>query len=247
LTILDVAYNIGHQKSIYQGFTYAIEKEFDNLLIMDSDGEDDPKSISKILEFNEFDLVQIHRGKRNESFYFKMAYKIFKLIHFFIIGKKIQYGNFSLVRRKLVFSALNNGFSHLGAFLDNQKCKRFKLKINRSKRIGGKSKMNFRNLFFYAINSFVENQDRLLFFQFKIFIFCLIIFIITVLVVLHKKFISSEAIPGWSSILISIFFISGLLSIGFFITGYLIKSNNTKNQQAYKKLYKVKRIIVNWE
>ena len=56
---------------------------------------------------------------------------------------------------------------HLAAFLDNQKCHKTKIKWDRNKRISGKSKMGFKNLFYHAVNSFVENAQSLLFVFYK--------------------------------------------------------------------------------
>ena len=47
LQILNLEYNIGHQKAIYQGINYASHLDFDQAIIMDSDGEDDPEVIKK--------------------------------------------------------------------------------------------------------------------------------------------------------------------------------------------------------
>ena len=247
ISLLDLMYNMGHQKAIYQGFLYIKDENFDNVLIMDSDGEDAPDAIKEILKYSKFDLVQVVRGKRNESLFFRIFYSIYKLFFLVIIGKKLNFGNYSLVKPKLINSAVENSFSHLAAFLNNQRGTKVQVVWDRSKRIDGESKMNFTNLFYHAVNSFAENAQNLLFVFIKLSILLLVSIMFLIAIILYKKFITDEAILGWSSSLLAILFNSLLISLGVFVIGLLQLNILGKQSHNRKdKLFTVYNIIKKW-
>ena len=246
LTLLNIPFNIGHQSAIYQSFLYVNEFNFDNILIMDSDGEDDPDKISDILKLNNFDLVQVVRGKRREHLFFKIMYKFYKLIYFMILGKKINFGNFCLISERLLLASLHKDFDHLGSFLDNQKCLKANITIDRKKRLGGASKMNFKSLFVHSINSFLQNPESLLFFQLKVASISVLLFIIISTVIFYKKYILEVAIPGWSSLMTSSFLILMFLYLGLFINGYLTNKSTSNIFLTRPRLFKINIIYKNW-
>jgi polyisoprenyl-phosphate glycosyltransferase len=247
ITLLNLDYNCGHQKAILAGLQYVQNIDFQNILVMDADGEDDPEAIHEILKYRNYDYVQVIRGKRKEILWFRIMYYIYKKLFKILIGKKINFGNYSLINKKLVNAAVDNTFLHYAAFLNNQKCLKKTIIWDRAKRLDGKSKMSFISLFYHAINSMIENSEQLLFFFIKISFFILFGIIILVCVVLYKKFISFEAVTGWSSSLISTLFNSFLICIGIFIIGII--QSNILNKIKINKIqirYNILSIVKNW-
>lgn len=245
--LLALNFNIGHQRAIRQGLLYVETKNFDNVIIMDADGEDDPSAIKELLQHDNMDLVQVVRGKRNENWRFKFFYRLYQGLFKAIIGKRLNFGNFCMISPKLVSIATQNSFVHLAAFLDNQKCHKTKIKWDRNQRISGKSKMGFKNLFYHAVNSFVENAQNLLFVFIKLSMFLILGILILTGFILYKKYVIEVAIPGWSSTLMATLFNSLLISVGVFVLGSL-QLNLLSKQSANKKAtyYKSKDLIKNW-
>ena len=234
ISLLDLQFNVGQQLAIYQGLLYVNDLSYDNVLIMDCDGEDDPRAIEEILKHSEKDIVQVIRGKRSESFVFKFFYILYKIIFFLLIGKKIDYGNFSLVKPRIAAAAVNKSFVHLGAFLNNQKGTKGRVKWDRKKRLDGNSKMSFRNLFYHGISSLTENAQDLLFFFVRLSIAISLVIFVLIGVIFYKKFVINVAILGWSSILLTSFFNSLLICVGFFVLGALqlnlLRKQGVKNK-----------------
>ena len=247
INLLNLHFNLGHQKAIYQGLLYLNDFKYDNILIMDSDGEDDPAAIKEILKYSDKHIVQVIRGKRSESILFKLFYGIYKFIFLILIGEKIDYGNFSLIKPQLAAAAVNNSFVHLGAFLNNQKGTKHKVKWDRMKRINGNSKMNFKNLFYHGINSLTENAQNLLFLFIKLSILIFFLILILIGIILYKKYIVSVAVLGWSSTLLINLTNSLLICIGFFVIGSL-QLNLLNKQGGHKrsKSFDLSVIIKNW-
>ena len=79
ITIINLKSNQGNQKAIYVGLSYLNDKnyEFDFLIIMDSDGEDNPKYIINLLnkaKENKEKIIFASRSERNEGALFKIFY-----------------------------------------------------------------------------------------------------------------------------------------------------------------------------
>ena len=76
--------------------------KFDNLILMDGDGEDRPieiKSlIDKIIENPSLSVVA-KRVKRSEGIFFQLLYQIHKFITLVFTGKKINFGNYSIITK----------------------------------------------------------------------------------------------------------------------------------------------------
>ena len=247
ISLLELDYNMGHQKAIYQGLLNLKNSHFDNVLIMDSDGEDNPSAIPEILKYNDQDLVQVVRGKRSESLFFRTCYIFYKAIFYLTIGKKLNFGNYSLLKPKLVNAATEESFNHLAAFLNNQRCTKTQVQSDRNKRIDGVSKMNFTSLFYHAVNSFAENAENLLFVFIKLSILLLSGIIFLAFIILYNKFIINIAILGWSSSLLAILFNSFLISIGVFVIGSLqLNILGKKGSHIKTKQFTFTSLASNW-
>jgi hypothetical protein len=103
IEILNMKENRGHARCNAFGIRYIFEnKEFDYLILMDSDGEDRPVEIknlvNKICE-NPNATVVAKRIERSEGLLFQLLYQAHKLITIIFTGKNINFGNYSLLTK----------------------------------------------------------------------------------------------------------------------------------------------------
>ena len=102
ITVLSLYKNVGSQRAIAIGIKYLsnFHKKNFKTIIMDSDGQDNPNVIDKILKLSrsnpKFSIV-INRGQRKEPFWFKFFYEMYYclLIIFCLLLKK--YASVTLV------------------------------------------------------------------------------------------------------------------------------------------------------
>ena len=96
--IITLKKNSGSQKSICVGLKYLKNKKAKAIItIIDSDGEDDPKHIKKLINLaqkNPNSIISANRLKRKENIFFKLFYKIHLLILYLFTGKYINFGNY---------------------------------------------------------------------------------------------------------------------------------------------------------
>ena len=67
---------------------------------MDSDGQDDPEILDKIIEINKKfpnEIITINRTRRNEAMWFKILYELHYYTLILFSGHIIRYGNYSLI------------------------------------------------------------------------------------------------------------------------------------------------------
>ena len=182
LKVLRNPKNLGSQRSIALGIKFIknfYKKNF-NLIVIDSDGQDNPNGILKLM--NKFKSkstsVVAKRGQRKESLWFKTCYEIYCSLIFFLAFKQIRFGNFSLLRSKDMNDVLKNE-NIWGAFPPTLSLSLKRLSfitIDRERRYSGISKMNFWGLTYHALRVFSVLRNRILIFSLiYIFIFFIII------------------------------------------------------------------------
>ena len=111
IIIMNMKKNKGHARCIAFGIRYISSNlKFDNLILMDGDGEDRPieikSMINEILKNPNISVVA-KRIKRSEGFFFKFCYQMHKIITYIFTGKKINFGNYSCLK-ELDVKALSN-------------------------------------------------------------------------------------------------------------------------------------------
>ena len=124
--------NLGHQKAIHVGLLYCFDKNIKRVIIMDSDGEDKPTDIHKLIsKSNESknSIVVAKRKNRKESFIFKLMYKLYKILFYFLTGKYIDFGNFCILNSSHIRQILliPNSYNHLPASIIKSKIQLIKL------------------------------------------------------------------------------------------------------------------------
>ncbi len=157
LEIINLKFNVGHQAAIYQGFLFARSLPGHHYIVMDADGEDAPSVIPQLLVLKDNDIINVVRGQRHESILFKSCYFTYKALFRLVTGKQMNFGNFCLISRKIMERAIDANFSHLGAFLSKQQCRRQYIVAGKQPRLGGTSKMGFRKHLQHAVRSFAEH------------------------------------------------------------------------------------------
>lgn len=217
--ILTLSRNFGHQAAYTAGLNYA---KGDYIGMMDGDLQDPPellKEMYALMLTNNVDIVYGKRIERNE----KKSKRLFiKLFHF--IFKRLsrlknieQVGNFSLMSRKALaaFLSLKEKNRYLPGLRSFIGFKQGFVDYSRPDRSLGDAKMNFRKLSSLALDaifSFSNLPVKICLYSGLIGV--ILIFLSVIYIIIGKM--TGLAPLGWSSIILSIYFIGSvqLLSIG---------------------------------
>ena len=181
IKIITLKKNLGSQKSICLGLKYLKKKKTKAIItIIDSDGEDDPKKIKKLINLakkNPNSIITANRLKRTENIFFKFLYKLHLLITFLLTGKYIDFGNYCSFNSSNLKKLLLNANLWLACSAGITKnCSSLKsYYIDRKKRYFESSKAKFSFLFEHALNIISVFKSDV---QRNCLIFCLILFLI---------------------------------------------------------------------
>ena len=207
IQIFNMKENRGHARCNAFGIRYIEKnKEFNNLILMDGDGEDRPVEIKNLINesINKSNIsIVAKRIKRSEGPIFQLLYQIHKIITYVFTGKNINFGNYSCLTKKDV-EKLNSKASLWSSYSGTLKKiipELGEIDSIRGKRYFGPSKMSLLKLLMhsFAINAVFKYQVFLrsrfliiilsyinmflgnisIFFQILIVIFNLAIFIIS--------------------------------------------------------------------
>ena len=177
--IINLSKNLGSQKAISVGLKY-LDSTTNNMIvtILDSDGEDDVNKIPDMIneaENKPEKIIVSTRTKRQENFFFRIAYFFHKFLTFIFTFKWISYGNFSSFHSDQIKKILSNNSSWLAissCFAKN--CKILKIKAERKKRLIGKSKLSVIGLISHSLRINCVFLLRVIFLS---IIYCFFVFI----------------------------------------------------------------------
>lgn len=184
IKILRLKNNVGSQKAIATGLKFISKyqkKREDKFIIMDSDGEDDPKKIKEIIKFidknHKTKIITMNRTIRKESFFFSILYEIHLLLTFFITFKYIRFGNFSFLNKNVINTLIKKKELWLAysATLNKYFNSKASILAPRQRRISGKSKMSYSSLIMHSLNIQSVYLSNIIF---AYFIYSLILFLI---------------------------------------------------------------------
>lgn len=161
IKILNLKKNVGSQRAIATALKFVSKDKKiidDKFIIMDSDGEDDPEKIKKLLNILKINknikIITLNRTIRKESFFFSILYEIHLFITFLLTFNYIRFGNFSYINKKIIkkISNKNELWLAYSATLNKFFKDKHSILAPRKKRISGKSKMSYLGLIKHSLN-----------------------------------------------------------------------------------------------
>ncbi|WP_440977583.1 glycosyltransferase [Stenotrophomonas maltophilia] len=219
--VLKLRRNVGHQKAIAIGIGYVSEHFVDRqrVVVMDSDGEDTPRSISELLEALEspdVDIVVASRKSRVETLKFRAFYVVYKWLFAMLSGRRISFGNFMAAKLHAIkrLAVMQELWVHVAACVLTSKLRVASVAVDRGPRYAGKSKMNFVGLALHGFRALMVFAEDVLV---RVGIACTAIAGLSVLgtvLALGLKAVGF-ATPGWFSL------VTGILLLVFLQTGAL--------------------------
>lgn len=200
----------------------------DYVVIMDCDLQDPPEEIGRLYEKikDGYHVVLANRKKRKDSF-LKIAssYLFYKSLSY-LSGKKYnsQVGCFRIISSQVVesYRLMNDQIRFFISLVDWMGFPTTSIDIQHSARLHGKSTYNFKKLFNLAIDIIISNSEKPLRVSITLgFIVATGAFIAAIYIIL-RRFLFDIPVVGWSSIMIGIFFIGGVMILNLGLLGVYI-------------------------
>jgi glycosyltransferase involved in cell wall biosynthesis len=242
IKVLSLSKNFGHQVAYTAGLEYA---KGEIVGMMDGDLQDPPELIPqmyrKITE-EDYDIVSGKRTGRKGSAGRNMFSSLFHLI-FRNIGdiRNIEnYGNYALMKRIAVEALLSmkEKVRYLPGLRTYVGYKQGSVEYVRDDRFKGKPKMTIKRLFTLASDAIFSFSRLPIIFCLSLGIIGTLVFMMAGIYVIVAK-IGGFAVPGWSSTLLSIYFLGSIQLVFLGVLGEYIFRNYKESQN--RPLYFVRK------
>ena len=205
ISIVRLAANVGHQRAIAIGLIEAARRdELDGVVVLDSDGEDRPENIPRLLAAaaeNPGTIVLAQRAKRSENWRFRLAYRAYKAVFHLATGRMIDFGNFSLlpigaVRRLIHMSELWN---NLAATVMRSRIPVRSVPTDRGHRYAGQSRMNMAGLVTHGLSAMSVYTDVIFVRLLAATAALATLSIVGIAVTAAIRLFTTLATPGWAT------------------------------------------------
>lgn len=217
---LKLAGNVGHQNALLAGLHY-VKNKCDASISIDADLQDDIQVIEEMIDkYNEgHDIVYGVRKDRSSDTFFKRftAQSFYKIMHAMGVKSVYNHADFRLLSaramQQLALYKERNIF--LRGLIPLIGYKSACVYYARKERIAGESKYPLKKMLSFAFDGITSFSIKPITFILGLGIFIVIVSCIAILYTLISYLFGWTA-PGWSSIMLSIWFIGGvqLLAIG---------------------------------
>lgn len=206
IQVLHLRRNLGHQRAIAIGLAYVEDRiHCQAVVLMDSDGEDDPRDVPRLLKKywaeSEQKIIFAERTKRSESWLFKVCYYLFRVVHYMLTSRRVRVGNFSVIPAARLASlvVVSEMWNHYAAAV-YKLCQPLALvPAERARRLEGKSRMGFTNLVIHGLSAISVYGDTMgvrLLVASSVLIGLILAGLAGVVAV---RLLTSLAIPGWTT------------------------------------------------
>ena len=243
--VLKLRRNVGHQRAISIGLSYAAESLLPDqkVVVMDSDGEDLPSTIPALLsqlDNPSIDVVVAQRKSRVETFRFKAFYQVYKRFFSLMTGRPISFGNFMALKPAAVkrLVSMQELPIHVAAAVLASKLRTDVCPLDRGPRYAGQSKMNFVGLALHGFKALMVFAEDVLV---RVGIFSAVIAVAAVggsAVAIALKLLGVST-PGWFSIalgvLLLIFLQTGALALMTLMLTGVMRSGSVVTAVAHRE------------
>lgn len=217
--------NFGQHYAISAGLKNALG---DWIVVMDCDLQDKPSQIPKLYEkaLEGYDLIYARRSTRKDGFLKRLSSRFFYALFSYLTGTKQDpsIANFGIYNRKVIQAILEMG-DYIRFFPTMSQWVGFKrayVDVDHGERDDGKSSYSFGKLLDLALNNIIAFSDKPLRLTVKLGLSISFISAIIGILYLYRYFSGEIEVQGFSSLIISIWFLSGMIIFILGIVGIYI-------------------------
>lgn len=217
----------------------------DWIVVMDCDLQDQPEEIPNL--FNKamegYDIVVAQRENRQDSFFKKISSKLFYKLFSYLTNTEqdAAIANFGIYNRKVIKSILsmNDYIRYFPTMVQWVGFNSVKLKVKHSSRFEGKSSYTFSNLLKLAFNNILSFSDKPLKIFMKLGLYISAISFLIGIIYLLQYFSGHIVVLGFTSIIITITFLSGIIILTLGLVGIYV--GKTFEQSKHRPYYIIQK------
>jgi polyisoprenyl-phosphate glycosyltransferase len=218
---LNLSRNFGQHYAITAGLNFA---RGEWIVVMDCDLQDRPDEIPNLYHkaLEGYDSVFAQRTERNDTLFKKLFSKLFYKLFSYLTDTKqdATVANFGIYRRCVIDAILSmhDQIRFFPTMVQWVGFRKFYLPVEHASRFEGKSTYNFKGLFRLAINTIMGFSDKPLRLTVKVGFFITLLSVLVAIVYLGLYLSGQIQVEGFTTLILSLWFLSGFI---MFILGIL--------------------------
>lgn len=222
---INLSRNFGQHYAITAGLEFS---KGEKVVVMDCDLQDVPEEIHKlyVASNNGYDIVVGKREQRNDSMFRKfIANKFYKVLsRFGGIDFNSKTTNFGIYSRKVILSInkLTEKNRSFGLFALWVGFSRLEIDVIHAARPYGRSSYTFLKLWNFAFDSFVSHSNGLLHLTLMGGFALAGVSLVAAIILMASYFAHNASLPGWTSVIVSITFSTGIIVAAIGIVGMYV-------------------------
>ncbi|OGS69038.1 MAG: glycosyltransferase [Flavobacteria bacterium RIFCSPLOWO2_12_FULL_35_11] len=206
--------NFGQHPAIMAGLSLA---KGEWIVVLDCDLQDQPKEVLKLYNKAKegYDVVLAKRKNRQDGFFKKMTSTLFSLTYSYLTETKFDgtIANFGIYNKKVIVEIckMKDYIKSFPLFVNWVGFKSISIEVEHAERISGKSSYTFLKLLSLAFNTIISFSNKPLKLFVKFGMVMSLVSLIVGLITIFKYYKGEISVLGYSSLMVSIWFLSGII------------------------------------
>jgi glycosyltransferase involved in cell wall biosynthesis len=234
--------NFGQHYGITAGLDYC---RGNWVVVMDCDLQDRPEEIPRLYQKAQegYEVVLARRGQRQDSFSKRitswMYYKVFSYLADMPYDGEV--GNFRIMSKKVVdnFKSMREQLRFLGGLVQWMGFPTASIEVEHAGRFEGKSTYTFSKLWRLATEAIIAHSDKPLRLAVRFGFLMATASFFYGFYIIWRSFMYGSPIAGWSSLIVSLYFLAGIIIAILGILGIYI--GKTFDEAKRRPLYIVRK------
>ncbi|MFD1362110.1 glycosyltransferase family 2 protein [Lentibacillus salinarum] len=235
---IDFARNFGQHHAITAGLDAAAG---DWVVVMDCDLQDRPEEIQTLYEKAQtgYDVVFGKRTQRQDNWFKRKASRAFYRVYDYFSGKTTDHtiANFSISRKNVItaFRQMREQNRFFPLFIQWMGYQIGTVAVEHNARQVGKTTYNLKKLITLATDAIISQSNKPLRLSIQFGFLLALGSLVYGMYLFIRYFFLDQPVQGWTSVMVSIYFIGGLTFFNFGVLGLYIGKifNETKNRPLY--------------
>lgn len=224
---LKLAHNVGHQQALWAGLEWAAQSDFDAIVSIDADLQDDVQAIVEMTDkFNQgYEIIYgVRKERKTDTFFKKHTAQMFYKFMSSMGGDVVyNHADFRLMSKRtlqsLVMHPERNLF--LRGMVRSLGYRQEYVYYDRKERFAGESKYPLSKMLSFAVDGITSFSIKPL----RFITSCGVVFMLVAIGIIAYalySFITGHVVPGWTSLLVSLWFIGGAILTAIGVIGEYI-------------------------
>ncbi len=235
---IQLSRNFGQHYAITAGLEYATGEW---IVVIDCDLQDRPEEILNLYQTakNGFDIVHGQRTRRKDNFVKKAFSRLFYSLLSFLTGLKQDstIANFGIYHRKVVQAVctMEDKLRYFPSMIQWVGFKKTSIPVEHDARTCGKSAYSFRRLARLSLDIMLASSDKPLRLTVKLGILIALLAFVYAILNVYRYFSGEIEVMGWTSLIISIWFLAGIIIVLIGVVGLYIGKifDSVKNRPTF--------------